>query len=277
VPQRQFNTIPEELLDLANVAVMHFQGHGFSVSIEKTDLGFPFTPAFLCKRYRTTMIVEVDSKVQHERIQSWVSYGRSYGRDFRIALCLSDNAVLPNHDEIRLRSLGVGCYVLRGDSIFELLPPSDLALNVILPDLGEMPRKVRELLGSAYEQFDRTQWREGFETACQAFEDEARRYLKRHIRRGKSGRIDIATSKGIANPSHTQINKMTMGQLATTFSRIQIQNKADSDISKTLSAINKDRVSVVHKKNAQTTERRLRENVGRHMWSLVAALKQAIK
>jgi hypothetical protein len=277
LPRRQFNTIPEELLALADIATTYFQGHGYTVAVEKADVGFPFTPALFCKRNRTTLIVEIDSRVQRERIQNWVSYGRSYGKDFRITLCLPNETALQDHDELELKTLGVGCYVLRDDNIFELLPPNDLAFNVILPSLNDLPMKVRQLLGPAYEQFERAQWREGFETACQAFEDEARRYLKRHMKRGATGRIDIITKRGISNPSDMQINNMTMGQLAKTFAGIQIKNKADSDISKTLNTINRDRIGVVHKRNAKATERRLRENVGRHMWSLIAALKQAIK
>jgi len=71
----------------------------------------------------------------------------------------------------------------------------------------------------------------------------------------------------------SQINKMTMGQLVHAFGLIQAQNHADSTIHKVLAILNKDRIGVVHHKKKAWTEKRLRTNVGQHMWKIVAALK----
>ena len=66
---------------------------------------------------------------------------------------------------------------------------------------------------------------------------------------------------------------MTMGELARTFANIQNQNQTDSLIGKTLQRVNTDRVGVVHHKSKARTEKRLRTNVGQHMWAIVAAMR----
>jgi hypothetical protein len=69
---------------------------------------------------------------------------------------------------------------------------------------------------------------------------------------------------------------LTLGQLAEAFGQIQNQNHADSIVGKVLALLNKDRVGVVHHKTKWTTEARLRRNVGKHMWNVVAALKELL-
>ena len=63
-----------------------------------------------------------------------------------------------------------------------------------------------------------------------------------------------------------------MGQLATEFNNIRAQDLNDSVIAKALGTLNRDRVGVVHHKRKAVTERRLRANVGKHMWVIAAAL-----
>jgi hypothetical protein len=147
-----------------------------------------------------------------------------------------------------------------------------MALNVSLPKLETPPSQMRKILGPVYEQFNRSQWREGFEDACQAVETHARRYLAKGL---ASGRIALVTAKGKSRSLTTaQIDKLTLGQLAVAFAEIQNQNHADASIAKVLARINKDRVGVAHHKAKPATEARLRKNVGRHMWSVIAALKE---
>lgn len=272
MPKRIFRTIPEELLELAEVAAQHFDSLGYTVRVEKTDLGFPSTPALLCSRQRTRVVVEIDSSLQATRIEQWAAYGRSAGHDFRVVLCLPNELHLSAEDDEYLRRLGVGCMILNVTHLTEKISPADLALNVTLPEIATLPKRLRELLGPAYEQFGMAQWREGFETACQAFEAEARRYLKRH-----RSRILLSGKQGKETIRPAVVDRMTMGQLAGTYARILNQNLNDSTIGKTLSAVNRDRIGVAHHKSKKTTERRLRANVGRHMWSLVSGLRLAIQ
>ena len=133
-----------------------------------------------------------------------------------------------------------------------------------------LPQAIRKMLGSTYEQFQRSQWREGFEDACQALERESRKYLKSGM---KSGRIKIVTKKGPVTLTAKQVDKLTMGQLADKYAAIQPQNHADGLIGQALKTLNSDRVGVVHHKTKKITEKRLRANVGGHVWTIVATLK----
>ncbi|MCK4850211.1 MAG: hypothetical protein KAT11_02615 [Phycisphaerae bacterium] len=244
------------------------------MKIERGELGFPYTPTLYCKRQQTRIVVEVVSALDLNRIEEWVAFGKSSGQDFRIAVCLPEDKPVSPQNEERLRSLGVGYFVVRQNQLVERIVAVDLALNVQLPELSRQPMDVRKLLGPAYEKFQGARWREGFKDACEAFEEEARRYLKRHT---KMGRIQIVLRTGPVTLSLARINKMSMGQLAGMFARIQNQNRADSIIGETLDAINKDRIWAVHHKSKKATESRLRKNVGRHMWSLINAFKVVVK
>jgi hypothetical protein len=273
MPKRRYNTIADELLEIASQVENYFQHRGYNLHIEKTELGFPYTPALLCKRMRTSIIVEIDANLQLDRIGAWVGYARSSGKDTRLAVCLPLGKNISPEEDKNLRDQGIGLYLIGNNEVVERIPPNDLALSVQLPGLSSLPPKVRKLLGASYEQFSRSQWREGFEDACQAFESEARRYLKLGIKRN---RIKIMTKKGIKNLTPKKIDGMTIGQLAIAFSQIQSQNHADAIIGQTLKKINKDRIGVAHHKAKVKTEKRLRVNVGQHMWTLVAAMKELI-
>jgi len=268
-----FRTVPEELLECAELAAEHFRTHGFTVRSEKSELGFPYTPTLYCRRHQTHIVVEVVTEVDESRLEEWVAYGKSTGRDFRVTICVPAESVVGDEEEDLLRALGIGCYVAAAGNVHEKVVAVDLAMNLQLPDLRKLPREVRQLLGPAYEQFERAQWREGFEEACKAFEAAVRRYLKRHT---KAGRILVITKSGPNALKLKEIDKMTMGRLARTFETIQNQNRADTVIGSTLKTVNRDRVAIAHHKVKKRTESRLRTNVGRHMWSLVNAMKVVI-
>lgn len=270
---RKFKTIPDELLAHAEVVADHFENHGFTVRVERSELGFPYTPTFLCKRHATTIIVELDNQLRKEKLESWVRYCRSCGKDTRLGVCLPSSMAVPADEVAVLRQKGIGLYSAFDDRLDEHIAPADLALNVQLPEANTLAPGIRRVLGTAYEQFQRTQWREGFEDACQGLETEARRYLKKWTR---TGRIKILRKKGPVTLTNAQIDKMTMGQLAEAFRNIQAQNHADNVIGRALATINRDRVGVVHHKRKKVTERRLRTNVGQHMWTILAALKELV-
>jgi hypothetical protein len=273
MPGRAYQTVPEELLPHADVAVNDFQNRGFRVHVERDELGFPYTPTFLCKRGNTTIIVEVDSKIRIDRLEAWVRYGSSCSKDTRVALCLPHALNVSTQQVTTLRQRRIGLYHAFPDRLEEHMPPADLAFNVQLPEPNSIPKPLRKILGSAYEQFARTQWREGFEEACQALESEARRYLNKW---SKTGRIKVLRKGVPITLATNKINSMTMGQLANAFRDIQAQNHADTIIGKALTKINRDRVGVAHHKARPATERRLRTNVGQHIWTIVAALKEMI-
>ena len=273
MPRRTYKTVADELLGYADVIGDDFEVRGFRVRVERAELGFPYTPTFVCKRGATTIIVELDGQLQLVRLEAWLRYCRSCGRDTRLAICLPSPVNLAAEQIEVLHQKGIGLYSVLANALVEQHAPVDLALNVQLPELISLPAPIRQLLGAAYEQFARSQWREGFEEACQVLETQARRYLKRWSR---TGRVKILRKTGPASLSNHQIDAMTMGQLARTFANIQAQTHADKVIEEALAKINKDRIGVVHHKSKATTEKRLRSNVGQHMWIIVAALKELI-
>jgi hypothetical protein len=274
MPRRTYNTIAVELVEYADRVADHFESTGYRVRVEHVELGRPFTPTLVCDRKPTTVLIDVVTRLDHGRVEAWVRYARSCGKDTRVAICVPHTVALSNSEVGKLSASGVGLYTVMADSVVEQCLPADLALNVALPEPRSLSKEVKTKLGSAYEKFNRQQWREGFEDACLALEVEARRYLAKWSR---TGRIRILGKKGVPGTLTTQeINKLTMGQLAVTFDRIQAQNHTDSLVAKALRRINKDRVGVVHHKGRAVVEKRLRTNVGQHMWVIVAALKEMV-
>jgi hypothetical protein len=267
-----YRTVPEELLEYAEVGAKYFANMGYTVKPEHHEIAFPYRPTWHCKRSRTTLLAELDSEIRPDRLEDWSRYGRSCTRDTRIGLVIPSDAQRSGKDDIVIRELGIGLYIVTDDRVTEAMPPHDLAVNVVLPSIAKMPPSMKKVLGPVYEQFDRSQWREGFENACQVVEDEARRYLKDGISRER-----ITIGNRVGNPvdvTRKQIDAMTMGELATAFKNIINKNYSDSVIARTLVTLNRDRTNVVHRKVKTSTEDRLRKNVGQHMWVVVSALKE---
>ena len=217
-----------------------------------------------------TVFVEVVSKLKILEVRQWVSYGRGCQTDTRVVFATRANVTVPAKDIEQLKTLGVGLLQIGSSGVFEVIAPKDLALQIQLP---EVPRSLKRILGEAYDQFDRGEWREGFETAAQVLEQEARSYLKTHV---SSGRIVVREKNGKSlKPS--SLDRLTMGGLAEKFSLITGPNSADTRIGQALSQINADRITVAHFKNKGVArEKRLRANVSHHMWVVVGALR-AIK
>lgn len=270
MPSNKFKTVPDELVEFAEACATHFGNNGYRVLIEREELGFPYTPTLIATRKPVTLILEVSNKIDPARLEAWTRYGKSCGGDTRVALCVPYIVAVSNEQIEGLRALSLGFYVIFKDHVAEHIAPIDLALNVSLPPLESLPERTRELLGSAYDQFSRSHWREGFEDACQVLETEARGYLRKW---SKTGRIKIVGKTGPVTLTAAQINHMTIGQLAKKFGQIQAQNHDDSLIEKLLLGLNKDRVGVVHHKKRAWTEKRLRTNVGQHMWKSIAGLR----
>lgn len=268
--QRAYATLAPELVEYADRVACHLETSGYRVQCEKLEHGFPFTPTLLAKRGQTTLVVEVCTAIDSGRLDNWIRYGKSSGQDFRVSICISEQN--PNLQKVReqLRVHELGLLVVSNSNVDQWLSPRDLALNVSLPDRADLPKKIRTLLGIAYDQFDNHFWREGFDEGCKVLEVQARNYLKKWI---GTGRIQLTNKKGIRKIRKTEIEKLSMGQLAEAFRQILAKNYVDSIIGKTLELINKDRVSVVHHKTKKITETRLRKNVGRHMWAIIEALK----
>src|SRR5437763_29772 len=126
---RAFETVPEELLPLAELIADDFEDRGFTVYVEKVDLGFPYTPTILCKRQNTTIIVELDSRLNRSRLDDWLRYGCSCGRDTRVALCLPSSTVVTAADIASLKTTKAGLYIMHAQRGAEQVPPSDRPPN----------------------------------------------------------------------------------------------------------------------------------------------------
>lgn len=260
--------MPDELLHVAEAAADFMSGRGFTVRLEREELGFPFCPTLLCRRGHITHVVEVAAALDQDKLRSWVGYGKSCGKEFRMAYAVPVEARLQADSRDLLAEHGLGLLEVDNAACEERVVAQDLSLSVELPPLRSMSRQIRALLGRAYEHFEQGNWRESFEDAAQALEAQARRYLKRH-----ASRI-VYIGKQV---TPREIDRMPLGGLAKTFQRIQNQNLDDKQIGATLQAINRDRIGVVHHRGHRRAESRLRANVGKHMWAICGAMKHVIK
>jgi hypothetical protein len=247
----------------------YFGNHGYHVRSEKSDPAAPFTPTFTATRASTTLHLDVCGTFVASRVREWVAFAKSTGSDTRVGLCMPE--ALAPAQEGELRHNGVGLYLMGLSGIREAIAPVDLALSLALPPIGSLSRKCKELLGPAYEKFQKGEWREGFEEACNAFEEEARRYLKRW---SGTGRIKVSAKSLPTQLTAKEVNALTMGGLRDKFRKILSPTLLDSTIAEALERINPDRIERVHRRRAKRTETRLRKNVGKHIWLIVNVMKK---
>jgi len=268
--RNQFNTVSDDLLPFAESAVMYFRSKGYTVSIERQELGFPFTPTLKCVRQQTTLVVDLQSQILLERLSQWVAYCKSRNRDTRISVVLPETtAIKPEHED-KLREKGIGCYIAGEKNLTQKLPPRDLTISLTLPNLTELPRRLRQLLGHAYERFEESDTIDGFSEACTVLENECKLYLKRGI---DLGRIKFISRSGPRTYTKSHINSRTMGQLLKLFEQIQNKNSVDNGLYQALERINPDRIKVSHERSRVSVGERLSRNATHNMWVIVQALK----
>lgn len=268
----EFRTVPDELLGTASAAMDWLENHGYTVTPERQEIGYPYTPTLHGKRASATGFVEVDTEVAVDRLKQWVAYGRSCKADTRVWCALPGDAKRSGKQDLELNNLGVGLLLVGEGGATETMPPKDLALGVELPGITTLPRRVQKKLGPVYEHFDRAEWREGFAEACLALEDAARKHLWKGV---KAGRIAIVSAKGKQEQlTKKTIDRFTMGDLAGRFGLIVQQSHADRVIGDALKKVNPNRVGVTHHKSKAAVEAKLRRDVGGQMWLIVGALKE---
>ena len=265
-------TLPDELVELAAPIESYYRGRGYKVVREPDDLPYPYTPALKASRGPLTILVEVDDEIDGERMEEWANFCRSTSRDTRVVLALPVDVARTGGEDLRLKGLGVGvllCSVRSGAT--EAFAPRDVSLNLQLPSLNSWPVQAHAVAGAAYEQFERSQWREGFEEICQGLEVAVRRHLMSGMR---AGRLRFLRSNGTVRPVTEEfIDRQPIGRLIELLDAVQTPSRVDSQLSQILARINKDRIGVVHKKHLAVTEKRLRKNVGMHVWSALSAFK----
>lgn len=268
----EFRTVPDELLGIAAAAGAWLKSRGFKVTPEHQKTGYPVTPTLYGKRPPTIAIVEVDAEVVLDNMREWAAYGRSRTTDTRVWCAVAEDAKRTGKQDLHLKELGIGLLLVSGGKTEEMIPPKDLAVNVELPSIDGLSPSLQKALGPVYEHFDRAEWREGFEEACLALEDAARKHLWKGI---KAGRIAIVSAKGKQEElTKAKIDEFSMGDLKVRFGRILQQTRADRVIGDALKEVNPHRIGVAHHKKKAATETKLRRNVGTKMWLIFGALKE---
>lgn len=276
MPAGSFKTVSDDLLHVATDAESYFADQGYVVEIEKRALGYPFTPVLIARRGHETVIVEVFDIIDRARIERWIRYSRSQAGDTRLCVVARrPNAVSP--DEIAYaRDNRIGLLVHDDTAIVEIRAPTDLAVPVALPELRDLPPKVRPLLAGAFRKFD-NDWRDGLGDAYNEVEQTSREYLKSGI---TSTRVKIQKKpKGgaISFVTEAEVDGMTLGQLKDAFKRINNQNYTDSVVASTLDLINKTRVGLAHKKKNAAVEADLRRQAGGHLYVVISCLEELMK
>lgn len=275
MPRRNYTLLPDILVETADKIADSLAARGFSVAVEKLALGFPFPPTLYCKRGKLEQsVIEVVPSYDDARFSTWASYAKACPTEMKVFVAVSEEVVLSATALQKIRSAGIGIYRVQGGTVIPELDAADLSITISLPKLMSLPKTARPLLGPAYDHIAATRWREGFEDACKVLDVESRKYLKRWH---KTGRVRFIANGKIINMTDRKIDKLTLGQLAVKFTEIQAQNSSDRMIGSALARINKDRVNLTHNKWKATTEKRLRANVGQHMWVIAQAMKELTK
>lgn len=268
----EFRTVPEELLGVAAATGSWLASRGFSVTVERGETAYPFTPTLYGSRNQTTAIVEVDDQVHLDNMREWVSFARSRTSDTRVWCAIGEDASHSARTDARLSELGIGLLLVSDGKAREAIAARDLAVNLELPSVEGLSPGLQSALGPVYEHFDRSEWRECFEEACHALEEAARRHLWEGI---KAGRVVVLTGDGeTENLTKAKIDKLTMGGLSFRFERILQQSRDDRVIGDALKEIKPHRNRVVHHKTKTSTEESLRREVGSKIWLIFGALKK---
>jgi len=267
-----FKTIPDELLHVAFDVFEHFDNDGHIVAVEANEMGFPSTPAMVCRRNHTTTIIEIASQIDGVRFRRWVNFAKSQTTDTRFCIVLrSKNGIDPESMRFSVDSQ-TGLIVHDDDSLTVIREPADLAVHAVLPDLKDLKKSVRPILAGAFKKFRGDDWRDGLFEAYAEVEQHARDYLADNVRSGRT----VVEKPGKSGPkivTDVEIEKMPLGALKDTFPYIKVPTHKDTRIGQTLALINKTRVGLAHKRRKVEVEAEVRAHVGQHIHAVVACLE----
>lgn len=273
--QSVYNWVPDELVESADKIAEWLRHRGYKVKIETADPGFPYPPTLLATRGKfERIIVEILPAWQEERMNTWIAYAKSCQRELKVCVGIGPGTTLAQTALDRARRCGIGIIRDAGAEVEQQVEPADAAMSVSIPPRKSLHAESKTLLGPAYDHFESSRWREGFEEACKALERSAKKYLKKWI---KTGRLSFVSRRGPVIYSDKRINKFTMGELENAFSQVQAQNSSDRTIYRALKMIRIDRNKLTHDKWNVATEKRLRANVSQHMWVITQALDETRK
>jgi hypothetical protein len=273
MPAHDFKTVADELLHVAADAEDHFRNQGFDVKLEAKEVGFPFTPTLVCRRGHETMIVEVSSVLDTKRTERWCRYCKSQMADTRFCAVLRTQAAVDQQTIRFFTENRIGVYIHDDYSLTVFRSAVDLAVQVDLPEVGDLAKPLRPLLAPAFHKIREGDWRDGLNHAYSEVEQRARDYLKEGI---DSGRVIISRRRNrqMVVLSSMDVDAMTLGQLKDAFALIQNQTSKDAIIGSILATINKTRVGLAHKRGNKVVEAELRLQVGPHMYAVITCLEE---
>lgn len=274
MPEADFKTVPDELLHVGAALEQHLAENGYDVTIEGSELGFPFTPTIMALRDHQTLIIELSSLIDHSRLSRWVKFCRSQSADTRLCAVISHDAAHEATTNRYCQENRLGLWTFHDGRVVELRAPVDLAVQVDLPTLAELAPKLRRYLAGPFRKISTEDWRDGLNDIYLAIEDEARKYLVEGILRT---RIAVVVDKKGRLLTVEEVDKMTLGQLKEAFKNIRNQNQKDALIGNTLALLNPNRVKLIHSRRDSEAERAIRRDVGRHIWAAIGCLEEILK
>jgi len=267
-----FKTIPDELIHVALDVYEHFQNDGHEVSVEVNEIGFPSTPAMICRRNHTTAIIEVASQIDWVRFRRWVNFAKSMTTDTRFCIALrSKSGVDPEAMQFSVETL-TGLLIHDDDVLTVVREPADLAVHAVLPDLKDLKKSVRPILAGAFKKFNGGDWRDGLFEAYAEVEQRARDYLVDNVDNGRSV-VEVSSKSGTKILTGADIDKMTLGKLKDTFNFIKFPTHKDARIGQTLALINRTRIGLAHKRSKVEVETEVRAHVGHHIHAVITCLE----
>jgi hypothetical protein len=239
---------------------------GYAIKPEHTEDDYPEAATILAMQGGEQHFYVFDAVVKLKRMRLWASYGRSRSKPTFIVHCIPQNKKFSGDVIAELKALGVGLTMVGGEgNLISVLPPVDLTLNLRLPPRDRHRPPVRRELRKVHSIFEGGDWKRGFEESCKLVEDVAREYLMQEV---KASMVQVPGKSGPKTLTTAQVGKFTLGQLADVFCTKLTPKPIDSLLCSGLKKINPDRVDLAHRKMTPGKERKLRENVGRLMWTI---------
>jgi len=262
----QFLTVPSELQPIVHACMAALRGRGFALKPEHAENDYPESATILARQSGEQHFYIFDAVVKPKRAELWAGYGRSCSKPTFVVHCIPQGSTISGNTVARLRTLGVGLTMV--DNTGKLTPltaPVDLTLNLQLPPHDRHRAPIKRALQQIHPIFEAGDWKRGFEESCKLIEKTARAYLLREVR---ASMVQIPGAKGPKTLTETQVNKLTLGQLADVFCNKLAPKQIDSLLCNGLKRINPDRINIAHGKMTTRKQNRLRGNVGRHMWAI---------
>jgi hypothetical protein len=267
-----FPTLADDAKPYAEHVAQSFRARGFSVLEQLPNISIHPPPTFFARRRHNLVVCEIATKIDLQRLWPYRSFAKSRPSDTRVEVRLLPKAKIDSPSCRTLEQWGFGLHKFDANyQSAEILPALDQTLNPDLPPLEQFAAKHRALMGTAYDDFDRGRWVQGFEAACSAFEQLTRDYLWKAVQKR---RVTFVRANGRTYTlTKPEIDRQTLGQVRVHFDEIMTKTAADLEIAATIKAVNPARIEAAHRKGTRKADRIVRRSVEDNMWSILAAMR----